>query len=289
MSGKLLVIGLTAAVVAGGSFAAFKHFKNSSADEDNTDLESSRRDPNAVYKRTDSFPIKKGSQGDRVSQLQQALTTLIGVDNIAKYTTKGQSFTDGKFGSATEKALTDSGYPKSLDEKTFNSIIQKAAAVVRVVFNPTDIANKIYDSARKRDMSAVNSSLSQIKNSSDYWLVENVYKTIGIPGFRKTMVTDLLDTFQDEPNSTAQITAQFTRIGLKENPDTQKWSLSGFQPHKDIITIGDTYVIDLRGYRIPVKRNTILGREISVSNGMTYFEALDKTIHRAPTRDIKHR
>jgi len=289
MSGKLLVLGLTAAVVAGGGYAAYKHFSATTDNSDDTDLESSRKDPNAVYKRTDSFPIKKGSQGDRVSQLQQALTTLIGVDNIAKYTAKGQSFTDGKFGSATEKALTDSGYPKSLDEKTFNSIIQKAAAVVRVVFNPTDIANKIYDSARKSDMSAVNSGLSQIKNSSDYWLVENVYKTIGIPGFRKTMVTDLLDTFQDEPNSTAQLTAQFTRIGLKENPDTQKWSLSGFQPHKEIITIGDTYVIDQSGYRIPVKRNTILGSEISVSNGMTYFEALDKTLHRAPTRDIKHR
>ncbi len=286
---KLFFIGLTAAAIAGGGFAAYKHFSTTSNDDsDDTDLESSKEDPGAVYKRTDSFPLKKGSQGNRVSQLQQALTTLIGVDNIAKYTTKGQSFTDGKFGTATAKALTDSGYPATLDEKTFTTIIQKASTTLRVVFNPTDLANKIYDSTRNADINAVISSLSQIKNTSDYWLVENVYKTKGIPGFRKTLVTDLLDTFADDSNATSQLTAQFTRMGLKENPDTHKWSLSGFKPYRDIITLKDTYVVDQNSYRIPVKKNTILGEETGNSNGITSFKALDNTIHLVPTSDIKH-
>jgi hypothetical protein len=77
-------------------------------------------------------------------------------------------------------------------------------------------------------------------------------------------------------------------MGLKLDASSGRWSLSGFAGFRDIITITDTYVIDRNKNRIPVRRNTILGDEQQVSNGMTMFKAIDNSMALVPSGHVKY-
>ncbi len=155
-------------------------------------------------------------------------------------------------------------------------------------FVPKDLAKSLLDSGEQKNLPGVISILKKMKNTSDYWLVNNIYKTLRWWG-NKTIVTDLLESdFKDDENAKALIRKEFLRMGLKQDSATQKWSLSGFRIHNDIITLKNTYVADRQGNRIAVKKNTILGEEIAVSNGMTWFKAVDGTIGSVPAKDVRY-
>ena len=76
-------------------------------------------------------------------------------------------------------------------------------------------------------------------------------------------------------------------MGLKVS-STGTWSLQGIRLYKDLITIRETVVIDARNNRIPVRKNTILGDELEVANGMTWFKSIDNSVLKVPTQDVKY-
>ena len=227
--------------------------------------------------RNDNFPIKRGSRGERVKLLQKALAKT--TPSIA---------IDGQFGPQTAGALKTAGYPETLDEGLFNQITGSSGsgANVTVVFNPSTLAKSLYTSAQAKDLTGVLYVLKQMKSVSDYSSVNEYYKKQSFVS--KTIVTDLLSySFKYDESAKTQIRNEFLRMGLKVD-DSGTWSLQGLRLYKDLITIRETVVTDSSGNKIPVRKNTILGDEIEVSNGMTWFRSVDNSVLKVPTQDVKN-
>jgi len=225
-------------------------------------------------KANDDFPLRKGSKGTRVMQLQQALIR------------KGASIkADGNFGTATQTALKTYGFDTSVDEATFSSITG-IAQTARVIFNPAEVARKLYRAADLENVQDAVNVLRQIKTVDEYSAVNEYYKKLGF--ISKTIVTHLLDlVFNQDDVALDLLRNEFKRIGLKEN-NRGIWSLQGIQLYKDLITIRPTIVFDSWNNRIPVQSNTILGDEVKIENGMTWFRSVDRTVLRVPTQDVKY-
>jgi hypothetical protein len=224
---------------------------------------------------TDSFPLKRGSRGARVTMLQQALSTVS--PGIA---------IDGQFGPQTAAALKLGGYPDVIDETLFKKITGTSGGSVSVVFNPAALASSLYSGSQSKNLEQVLMVLKQLETVSDYSAVNDYYKKQGF--IEKTIVTDLLDyAFKSNEAAKAQVRNEFLRIGLKVS-GTGTWSLQGIRLYKDLITIRETVVTDARNNRIPVRKNTILGDELEVSNGMTWFKSIDDSILKVPTQDVKY-
>lgn len=228
----------------------------------------------AISNGSDSFPLKRGSKGSRVSVLQQALAK----------TSPGISV-DGQFGPQTASALKSAGYPETVTEATFNKITGGSASLT-MVFNPSALASSLYSGAQSQNIEQVLSVLKQLKSVGDYSSVNEYYKKQSF--IAKTIVTDLLDyAFKSNEAAKTQIRNEFLRMGLKVS-GTGTWSLQGIRLYKDLITIRETVVTDAQNNRIPVRRNTILGDELEVANGMTWFKSIDNNILKVPTQDVKY-
>ena len=224
---------------------------------------------------SDSFPLKRGSRGSRVTMLQQALAK-----------NSPGILVDGQFGLQTATALKTAGYPEIVDESLFNKITGNASGSITVAFNPTSLAASLYASAQAKDIKQVINVLKQMKNVRDYSAVNEYYKKQSF--ISKTIVTDLLEyAFKEDETAKAQIKNEFLRMGLKVS-GTGTWSLQGIRLYKDLITIRETVVIDARNNRIPVRRKTILGDELEVANGMTWFRSIDNSVLKVPTQDVKY-
>lgn len=224
---------------------------------------------------TDSFPLKRGSRGSRVTMLQQAL----------KKTTPAISV-DGQFGAQTAAALRSAGYLEVVDETLFNRITGGTGTSLQVVFNPAVLATTLYSAVQGKNLDQVLSGLKQLKSVSDYSAVNEYYKKQSF--ISRTIVTDLLEyAFKSNEHAKTQIRNEFLRIGLKVS-STGTWSLQGLRLFRDLITIRETIVTDRQHNRIPVRRNTILGDELEVANGMTWFKSIDNSILSVPTQDVKY-
>ncbi len=224
---------------------------------------------------SDKFPLKRGSRGSRVTMLQQALAN-----------TTPSILIDGQFGSQTAGALKAAGYPEIVDEALFNKISGANKGTVQIVFNPSALAESLYTGAQSKNLDQVMSALKQIKSVTEYSTVNEYYKKQSF--ISKTIVTDLLEyAFKNNEDAKAQIRNEFLRIGLKVS-SAGTWSLQGIRLYKDLITIRETVVTDAHNNRIPVRRNTILGDELEVANGMTWFRSIDNSILQVPTQDVKY-
>lgn len=236
---------------------------------------SSTRLLSSTSMRNDNFPLKRGSRGSRVTMLQQALAK-----------TSPSISIDGQFGPQTAGALKAAGYPDVVDQALFNKITGSSKTAMTVVFNPGTVASTLYRAAQAKDITGVLSALKQIKSGSEYSSVNDYYKKQSF--ISKTIVTDLLEyAFKYDESAKAQIKNEFLRMGLKVDT-SGTWSLQGLRLYKDLITIRETVVTDSQNNKIPVRRNTILGDEIEVSNGMTWFKSIDNSILKVPTQDIKY-
>jgi hypothetical protein len=225
--------------------------------------------------RNDNFPLKRGSRGNRVTILQQALAK-----------TSPSIAIDGQFGPQTAGALKAAGYSEIVDQALFNKITGAIETAMTVIFNPGTLASTLYKAAQAKDLTGVLSALKQIKSVSEYSSVNEYYKRQSF--ISKTIVTDLLEyAFKYDEGAKAQIKNEFLRMGLKVDT-SGTWSLQGIRLYKDLITIRETVVTDSQNNKIPVRRNTILGDEIEVSNGMTWFKSIDNSILKVPTQDVKY-
>ncbi len=293
---KIFIYSLAIGVAGGAAYLAHGFLKRKkenqllpgSTDRDtiviNNNLPASFVSSGSVAQRSsgssDGFPLKRGSSGQRVAQLQQALANIIGKDAM-----NANGGIDGKFGSGTANALRMAGYGEVADATLFNKIVGSNTNV-QIVFNPSELASTLYKYAQSKNLSGVLTTLNQLKSIADYSAVNTYYKKIGFVS--KTIVTDLLDyAFKGSESSKQQIRNEFLRMGLKMS-DSGTWSLQGLTLYKDIITLRETIVVDPWNNRIPVRRNTILGDEVRVGNGMTWFRSIDNSILKVPTQDVKY-
>lgn len=227
----------------------------------------------------DSFPLKRGSRGQRVRQLQQALANIIGLEAM-----NSNGGIDGIFGKGTENALRLANYPKVISEDLFKQIVDN---IPTIIFNPQELAQRLYSFANLQNLGGVLEVLKQIKSVAEYSSVNEAYKKLSLVS--KTIVTHLLDTaFAKDYMAKDKIKGEFLRMGLKYSTTTGKWSLLGLGQIRDIITIVDTYVVDRNQNRIKVKRNTILGDEQKLENGMTLFRAIDNTLALVPSAHVRY-
>lgn len=288
---RVFVYALALAALSGGGFLVYDRIKKRRTTEQST-LPTGGDSDTVIINNTlpasvssfssrmlslasDSFPLKRGSRGSRVTMLQQALAK----------SSPGISI-DGHFGPQTATALKTAGYPEIVDESLFSKITGSVGSSLTVAFNPASLAVSLYAGAQARDVKQVVSVLKQMKSVSDYSAVNEYYKKQSF--ISKTIVTDLLEyAFKADETAKAQIKNEFLRIGLKVT-STGTWSLQGFRLYKDLITIRETVVIDARNNRIPVRRNTILGDELEVANGMTWFRSIDNSVLKVPTQDVKY-
>lgn len=284
---RVFIYALGVGAVGGAIYFAREYYlslkaqRDQSGDTSTTSTSSNTKSVFNIFSSSanDSFPLKKGSRGARVRQLQQALASILGASVFQQF-----SPIDGIFGTGTQNALRQAGYGTTVDEALFNQIVNNQPTIV---FNPQDLAQKLYNSANAKDSNGVMSILRQIQDTTQYSAVNQSYKSIGF--ISKTIVTHLLDqAFVNDSLTKERIKAEFIRMGLKLDASSGRWSLSGFAGFKDIITITDTYVIDRNKNRIPVRRNTILGDEQQVSNGMTMFKAIDNSMALVPSDHVKY-
>jgi hypothetical protein len=211
----------------------------------------------AAPKRNDDFPLKKGSKGARVKQVQEVLLAKLGKDAL------GKAGADGDFGSKTEAALIKAGYPSTIDESTFNVMTQGET------LDASTSAKELYSAAIIKNFTGAIKALQKLKSKDDYTTVSDDFKTnYRIGGVRQTLVNGMLNSFADEKQKQA-IRLQFTRMGL--NYDGKKWSLSGIES-SSIITKHATLVWVHQKKAIKVPANMVLGKEVAQKGNHTLFE-----------------
>ncbi len=209
--------------------------------------------------RNDDFPLKKGSKGARVKQIQDVLISKLGKDIL------GKAGADGDFGSKTEAALTKASFPITIDENTFNVITQGNVEN----FDADATATELYNAATKKDFLSALKSLQKLKSKEDYTSVSESFKNnYRVNGVHQTLVNGMLGSFSNEKQKQS-IRLQFTRMGL--NYDGKKWSLSGLET-ASIITNQATIVWEHPSKGIKVPANMVLGKEVTRRGEHTLFE-----------------
>ncbi len=278
---KIILISFGVLAVGAASYFGYEHWKKkkaqqASANDDGSGDGSSNSTadlnltpptkgafsiPTNTPVRNDDFPLKKGSKGAKVKQVQQVLIAKLGTGSL------GRSGADGDFGSKTEAALVKAGFPTSIDESTFNVMVQGDASTAS--FDADATATELYNAASKKDFSATITSLQKINSKEDYTSVSESFKNnYRINGVRQTLVNGILGSFPDTKQKQA-IRLQFIRMGL--NYDGKKWSLSGFDL-PSIITNQSTIVWEHPKKGIKVPANMVLGKEVAQRGEHTLFE-----------------
>lgn len=212
--------------------------------------------PPPVVERSDDFPLSKGSRGENVRRLQEALITKYGRQILPKYGA------DADFGSETVNALKKLGLPTTITESTLNVIAQGT------VVNPSTIGKDLYNAAIAKDFNKAVSLLQKMKTVDDYSKASEQFKQNRINGVRQTLVNGLLNTFTSETQK-QKIKFEFLRIGLQF--DGNKWSLSGIDG-LPIVTIMPTTVWVNARESVKVPARMVLGNEVSKRLDYTLFE-----------------
>ncbi len=147
------------------------------------------------------------------------------------------------------------------------------------------IARQLVQSATQKNYLKTVTLLNSLKNVADYNAVNNVFKTYRVNGVRQTLVNALLSAFTDRQKLIVK--AQFLRMGLKYNVLLNKWTLSGTENSKSLITIAATQVWKSPTNSVSVPQNMVLGQEIAKRGDYTLFEN-EQEYYLVPSADIKY-
>jgi hypothetical protein len=202
------------------------------------------------------FPLKKGSKGNNVRLLQEALIIKYGKTILPKYGA------DGDFGTETANALKQAGLPATINESTFNVVTQS------VKVDKSTLGKDLYNATIAKNYSKALSLLKQLQSTEDYSAANEVFKQNRIIGVRQTIVNGLLNVFTTATQKEA-IKFEFLRIGLQF--DGNKWSLSGFDGRPLVTTESATvWVNATQGVNVPSRM--VLGNEVTRKLDYTLFE-----------------
>jgi len=215
-----------------------------------------------TVERSDDFPLKKGSKGENVKRLQEALIAKYGTQTLPKYGA------DGDFGTETINALKKLGLPTTVTESTFNVIAQG----VQSSANPGAVGKELYTAAVAKDFNKTLTLLKKLKTVEDYSAANEQFKQGRINGVRQTIVNGLLNIFTLDSQK-QKIKFEFLRIGLQF--DGNKWSLSGFDGLPIVTIIPTTVWINaIESVKVPARM--VLGNEVSKRLDYTLFENAGK-------------
>ncbi|MFI5195706.1 MAG: peptidoglycan-binding protein [Chitinophagales bacterium] len=203
------------------------------------------------------FPLKKGSKGDKVKQLQEALIEKYGASILPKFGA------DGDFGSETAKALSKAGMPATISESAFNVIVGGGDSTTH-----EQLAEKLHEAASGGNFNSAVSLLKKIEGKDDYEQVSNAFSELRLGGVRKTLVNGMLDSFASESQK-QQIRYEFLRMGLQY--DGHKWSLSGLGSIPIITTEPATIWVNANK-SLDVPARMVLGNEVAKKLDFTLFE-----------------
>jgi hypothetical protein len=210
-----------------------------------------------VVERSDDFPLKKGSKGEIVKKLQEALITKYGKQTLPKYGA------DGDFGSETTNALIKLGLPTTINESTFNVIVQGIPSV-----NPGTVGKDLYNATVSKDFNKTITLLKSLKSVDDYSAANEQFKQNRINGVHQTIVNGLLNTFAADSQK-QKIKFEFLRMGLQF--DGSKWSLSGIDGLPIVTAISTTVWVNA-SESVKVPARMVLGNEVSKRLDYTLFE-----------------
>ncbi len=209
------------------------------------------------------FPLKRGSKGDNVRRLQQALIDKYGSGALPKYGA------DSDFGSETVNALKKNGLPTVVSESTFNVLTQGSG---NASSGASALAAKLYSAAQERNLNTVLALLKNITGKDDYQQVSDSFLQHRLNGVRQTLVNGLLGSFHNESQK-QKIRLEFLRMGLQY--DGNKWSLSGFDGQA-IVTTEAASVWVTATQSVPVPSGMVLGHEVTKRLDFTLFENNNK-------------
>lgn len=293
---KYVLIGLGAVAVA-GTAAYFIVNRNSSTqsslfpDEIATTIEPSITTASPHVRSGSSssgFPLKKGSRGELVRNIQEALISKFGSGILPKFGA------DGHWGSEMQSALISKGFTTTIGADDFKKIITSSGTSSssenkspsgKNKFNPSLLAKNIRLAILDDDLDQALNSLSKIWTVKGYTKVNTEFKKKRIDGVRKTLVNALLTKFFNQTEKKA-LNASFYRIGLKYNG--RQWSLNGLVNENQLQTIESTRVWNEEGKKITVPANTILGEFIDARNEITQFRTLDNQLLFIQTKSISY-
>jgi len=283
-SKKWLFIGLGTAATAALSYFGWQYWKNNksqTADENNDTATTNFREPapksyapkaKPAATPADSFPLKKGSKGENVKNLQAALIANYGKTILPKYGA------DGEFGSELTTALTKVGLPNTIDETTFNVIVKGSSP------DPASTASQLYNAVLRKDYNKVIVLLKTIRNANDYKAVSNVFTSYRINGVRQTLVNGVLNSFSDAKQKQG-IQLAFSNMGLKY--DGNKWALAGIDTPNILITNRPSKVWRNSQTSVNVPANMVLGKELTKRKNYTLFEN-DKQYFLIESADVNY-
>lgn len=251
------------------------------------------------------FPIQKGSRGEYVRNLQNALINKYGASILPKWGA------DGQWGSELTAALTGKGLKTVIDNPTYTNYVTgnfgssssanvnapttSSTSVVKDIVKSiipswvTDpnikIGYQLFDAAKAKNITTTLQLLAKLRNTNDYSSASQGFQMRPYePPFRTyTLVTGLLDAFKSSADSKAKIRAEFRRMGLKErvtNSDPANydstWSLSGLgAASKNVRTTMRAIITDGFNIRVEIPARTLLGSWVSSGNGYTRFRTFD--------------
>lgn len=219
----------------------------------------------------DYFPLKKGSQGERVRQLQQALIGKNGAGILPRGAT-------GIYDSDLQAALKKLSLPEIIDETTYNVLVTKTKV------DPALIARGLQMAIKAKSFKAAIKILKVIKSSAQYTSVNKVFSNYFINGVRQTIVNAVLSTFKDEKQK-QEIRLAFAAMGLKY--DGKKWSLEGLDGKPLLITTQTTKVWKDPRTSVEVPKNMVLGKQIEQRKNFTLFEN-DKQFFLVESRHVNY-
>jgi hypothetical protein len=254
----------------------------------------SKTSSNSIYappKTTTSsgFPLKSGSKGIFVENLQNALIKKYGAGILPKYGA------DKKWGTEMTKALTDKGLKTVIDQTTYTDYITGNFSGTPSGTTPdnspapnndgnpfTQIGRDIRTAAQAFDIGKTVAALQKIKSVTQYQAASVGFKEEDLrDGTTFTIVNGLLTQFIDE-NEKALLRKEFVRIGLKEhkssdsNPDKSTWTLTGLgEDHRQLRTRMEAIITDGHNIMLHVPARTLLGQWLGSGNGYTRFRTLD--------------
>lgn len=217
------------------------------------------------------FPLKRGSKGDKVQLLQEALIAKYGKTALPRYGA------DGDFGSETINALKKAGLPTTITESTFNVLTQGLRG------DKSTLGKDLYQAATERNFSKVLSLLKTMSSAEDYATANEVFKTYRLNGVRQTIVNGLLSSFT-KTDQKEKIKFEFLRIGLQF--DGNKWSLSGLDG-RPIVTTEAANIWVTATQKVNVPARMVLGNEVSRRLDYTLFENKGKYFL-VPTRSVQY-
>ncbi|MTI23078.1 peptidoglycan-binding protein [Fulvivirga sp. RKSG066] len=232
---KYIIYGLGAGAVLGGGYLLYNYLQDRAVMQRGQGLTVNNiipALPASVPRTTSSsfFPLRSGSRGELVKQLQQGLLRLGGesASHIRSTSIRPDGTPDGVFGGGTEKALRAAGYSTTVSESTFSKIVGSSTSAQSSTLSSKAIADELLKAANSRNLFAALAALKQMQNTNDYLAVRSHFSNAIVGGVRVTSpVNALLSVaFKNNEPAKVKIRAEFIRMGLKQSP-SGTWTLSG--------------------------------------------------------------